>query len=133
PEPQGLKLRADGSYLITGGLGALGLRVARWMVEQGARHLGLTGRRGASSQTQEILSQLEQAGARVLVVKADVSEEGDMVRVLDEIHAAGAPLRGIVHAAGVLDDGILLRQDWDRFANVMGPKVMGSWNLHTLT
>ena len=133
PEPQGVKLRADGSYLITGGLGALGLRVAQWMVDQGARHLVLTGRRGASNQAQDIVSQLEQAGAQVLVVQADVANEQDMVRVLEQINAAAPPLQGIVHAAGVLDDGILLRQDWGRFTTVMAPKVMGAWNLHTLT
>jgi acyl carrier protein/short-subunit dehydrogenase len=66
-------------------------------------------------------------------VKADVSKVEDVARVLEEIKLSGAPLRGIVHAAGVLSDGILLQQQWDRFVQVMAPKVLGGWNLHTLT
>jgi acyl transferase domain-containing protein len=132
-EAAGVKLLAEGSYLITGGLGALGLRVARWLVEQGARHLVLVGRRGATPEAQAVVSGLEGGGARVMVVKADVSKCEDVARVLEEIKVSGAPLRGIIHAAGVLSDGILLQQQWDRFAQVMAPKVLGGWNLHTLT
>ncbi|MBR8838432.1 MAG: SDR family NAD(P)-dependent oxidoreductase [Stigonema ocellatum SAG 48.90 = DSM 106950] len=128
-----LSVREDSSYLITGGLGALGFQVAQWMVEQGARYLVLTGRRGAGSATQEAVSQLEQRGAKVLVIKADVSSLADVARVLEEVKASYPPLRGIVHAAGLLDDGVLLQQTWDRFARVMAPKVEGTWNLHTLT
>jgi hypothetical protein len=133
PIPQDVRLRSDGTYLITGGLGSLGLRVAQWIVEQGARHLVLAGRRGASTQAQELLSKLEQAGARVLATRADVANQEDMVRVLEEINASWPPLRGIVHAAGVLDDGILLQQNRERLARVMAPKVNGAWNLHVLT
>jgi thioester reductase-like protein len=131
-ESQGVVFQSDGTYLITGGLGALGLKIARWMVEQGARQLVLISRRGVSSKAQETLSQLEQAGARLLVAQADVSNEEDMVRVLKEVSASMPALRGIVHAAGVLDDGILLQQDWKRFTRVMAPKVKGAWNLHLL-
>jgi malonyl CoA-acyl carrier protein transacylase len=133
PEAKEISFQSDGTYLITGGLGALGLNVARWMVERGVRQLVLTSRRGASSPVQETLSQLEQTGAKVVVAQADVSEEGDMVRILEEIEASMPPLRGIVHAAGVLDDGILLQQDWERFTQVIAPKVKGAWNLHILT
>jgi thioester reductase-like protein len=133
PESQEVALRSDGTYLITGGLGALGLKVAQWMVERGAKQLVLTGRRGASSETQETISQLKQTGAKVLVAQADVSDEGDVVRMLEGIEVSMPPLRGIVHAAGVLDDGILLQQDWERFTRVMNPKVKGTWNLHVLT
>ncbi|MBW4457032.1 MAG: SDR family NAD(P)-dependent oxidoreductase [Nostoc indistinguendum CM1-VF10] len=133
PEPQFVRFRSDASYLITGGLGALGLKVAQWMVKQGARNLVLSGRSGASSQAQSELSQLEQAGAKVIVAQADVSNQEDMVRMLEEVQACMPPLRGIVHAAGIFDDGILLQQDWERFTRVMNPKVAGAWNLHTLT
>jgi thioester reductase-like protein len=133
PESKEVALRSDGTYLITGGLGALGLKVAQWMVEQGARQLVLTGRRGASSQVQETISQLKGSGAKVVVAQADVSDEGDVVRMLEAIEVSMPPLRGIIHAAGVLDDGILLQQDWERFTRVMNPKVKGTWNLHVLT
>jgi myxalamid-type polyketide synthase MxaB len=78
-------IRGDSSYLITGGLGALGLKVARWMVEQGARHLVLTGRRGMSAAVQQEVNQLEQAGAQVLVVKADVSDREDANKLLETV------------------------------------------------
>ena len=132
-EPQVMRFRSDGSYLITGGLGALGLKMADWMVEQGAQHLILTGRRGASGVEHEAVSQLEQAGAQVLVVQADVSKQSDVAKVLEQGRASMPPLRGIVHAAGVLDDGVLLQQNWERFTRVMTPKVKGAWNLHVLT
>ena len=126
-------LREEGTYLITGGLGGLGLQVARWMVERGARHLVLVGRGGASESNRGEISSLEQAGAQVLVVRADVSSAGQMAALFAQIDRDLPLLRGVIHAAGVLDDGVLLQQDWQRFANVMAPKVTGAWNLHTLT
>ncbi|MBE9169055.1 SDR family NAD(P)-dependent oxidoreductase [Pleurocapsales cyanobacterium LEGE 06147] len=127
------KMRPDSSYLITGGLGALGLQVAQWMVKQGARHLVLASRRGPGGATVEAISQLEQAGAKVLVAKVDVSQPEDAIALIDKIHAWGPPLRGIVHAAGVLEDGALLQLDWQCFRRVMEPKVAGAWNLHAHT
>ncbi len=126
-------LRSDATYLITGGLGALGLRVARWMVEQGARYLVLIGRSESSPQTRDALLELRKAGAQVREQRADVSQPADLARVLTEIDQAMPPLRGIVHAAGVLDDGVLLQQDARRLQAVMAPKVAGAWNLHSLT
>ncbi len=133
PENPELPFRSDSTYLITGGLGALGLKVARWMVEQGVGHLVLTGRRGASPQAQEAITRMEQAGAKVLVAQTDVTNQEELVRVLEEVKASMPPLTGIVHAAGILDDGILLQQNWSRFRQVMASKVQGTWNLHILT
>jgi NADPH:quinone reductase-like Zn-dependent oxidoreductase/NADP-dependent 3-hydroxy acid dehydrogenase YdfG len=128
-----MELRADGSYLITGGLGSLGLQVAKRFVERGARHLILAGRSEPSVHAQEVLRELEQAGARVQVVRADVARTEDAERLVAEAEASGIPLRGVVHAAGVLADGVLLTQTWDRFGPVLAPKVAGAWNLHRLT
>ncbi|MCF2149628.1 type I polyketide synthase [Desmonostoc muscorum LEGE 12446] len=128
-----LKFNSESSYLITGGLGALGLVVARWMVEGGARNLVLTTRKGISNDTREAIIELEQAGAKVLVVKADVSQPEDVAGILAKIKVSYPPLRGIIHAAGVLDDGLLLKQTWQSFEQVMAAKVTGSWNLHELT
>jgi acyl transferase domain-containing protein/acyl carrier protein len=126
-------IKGDSTYLITGGLGALGVKVAHWMVEQGARYLVLTGRRGATEAVQQELNQLEKAGAQVLVVKADVSQWEDTSRLLNEIQEKMPPLRGIIHAAGMLQDAMLQRQTWESFSQVMAPKVQGTWNLHALT
>ena len=127
------QIQADRSYLLTGGLGGLGLEVARWLVEQGARQLVLTGRTGVTTATtQQAIQALEQAGAKVLVVQADVTQPGDVARVLAESQAL-APLAGIFHLAGVSEYGTLLQQSATRFANVIAPKVFGTWHLHTAT
>ena len=133
PTRPGPGIRSEGAYLITGGLGGLGLTVARWLVAQGARNLVLLGRREPTAEAREAIAEMEAQGARVRALRADVSRPEDITRVLAEIAASLPPLRGIVHAAGVLDDGVLLEQDLERFATVMAPKVAGAWTLHTHT
>ena len=126
-------LRAEGTYLITGGSGGLGLRVAGRFFEKGARHIALMGRTKPEGPALEKIEELRRAGAEVVTVQADVAQEEQLARALAEIERAMPPLKGIVHAAGVLDDGALLQQDWEQFARVLSPKVAGAWNLHTLT
>lgn len=133
PESSTLTFRSDSSYLITGGLGALGLKVAQWMVAQGARQLVLTTRRGPSSEAQETLSQLERSGARVLTIQADVTNQGDMGKVLEAIEALMPPLRGIVHAAGVPGYEFIKDMALNTLESVLRPKVVGAWILHQLT
>lgn len=126
-------IQPDGSYLITGGLGALGLKVANWLVTQGVRHLVLAGRRGiATPVAQAAVTQFEQAGVQVCVLNADVTQPADVARLIAACQTLG-PLRGVVHAAGVLADGVLTQQTWARFVQVMGPKITGAWNLHLAT
>nr|VFJ62646.1 MAG: Acyl transferase domain-containing protein [Candidatus Kentron sp. DK] len=126
-------LNPDSSYLITGGLGGLGLEVAKWMVGEGARHLVLTGRSTPSEEARGIITELEAAGAEVRVIGADISDREQVARLLAEMEAAMPPLAGIIHSAGVLDDGVLREQTLDRFDKVMAPKVAGGWLLHSLT
>ncbi len=135
PSGEPVTFRSDGTYLITGGLGGLGLAVAQWMVQQGARRLVLMGRSGVSSAAaEEALDAMKKVGAQVLVAQADVAQEEQVARVLLEItDRSMPPLRGIVHAAAVLDDGILLQLNQERFKTVMAPKINGAWNLHALT
>ncbi|MFC1975071.1 type I polyketide synthase [Chloroflexota bacterium] len=125
--------QADATYLISGGLGGLGIEMAKWLVARGARHLVLVGRSGATETSLDAVHKLEEVGAQIVIAQADVSRREQMARVLAKIDEAGLPLRGIIHAAGVVDDGVLLRQNWERFAHVMAPKVDGAWNLHLLT
>jgi acyl transferase domain-containing protein/acyl carrier protein len=132
-EPKIQNLKSDSTYLITGGLGGLGLKVAQWLADQGARNLVLVGRSGASRHSAKQLSKLKQAGVQVVIAEADISQEAEVRNVLAEIAVSQPPLRGIIHLAGVLDDGVLLNQDWQRFAKVMAPKVAGAWNLHSQT
>ncbi|WP_338866151.1 type I polyketide synthase [Myxococcus stipitatus] len=127
-ERQGI--RADSTYLITGGLGGLGLSVARWMVEQGARNLALVGRTAPSSRAEDVIRALEAVGARVHVSAADVSREEDVERLFVDLRTHLPPLRGIVHAAGLLDDHTALELSESHFRKVAAPKVHGAWNLH---
>ncbi len=128
-----VEFHKDKTYLITGGLGALGLLTANWLVSRGAGHLVLVGRRDISETVRESVRSLEQAGARVVVVKADVSDKQDAARVLETIQASMPPLGGIIHAAGTVSDSFLFRMDWGRLKHVLSPKVQGAWHLHQLT
>jgi NADPH:quinone reductase-like Zn-dependent oxidoreductase/acyl carrier protein len=125
--------RADATYLITGGHGGLGLAVARWLVEKGARHLVLLSRSGSSPASEEVSVDLMAKGASVATIQADISNETDLARALSEIRGTMPPLRGVIHAAGVLDDRLFLNLDADSFRRVLAPKVLGAWNLHCLT
>jgi acyl transferase domain-containing protein/NADPH:quinone reductase-like Zn-dependent oxidoreductase/NAD(P)-dependent dehydrogenase (short-subunit alcohol dehydrogenase family)/SAM-dependent methyltransferase/acyl carrier protein len=128
-----LPVGSQSTYLITGGLHGLGLMTAQWLVERGARHLVLTGRREPDSDCAETLRTLESKGVQVRVARADASDGDLMTRLMADVRATMPPLRGVIHSAGVLDDGVLLQQNWGRFAAVFAPKVQGSLLLHQLT
>jgi NAD(P)-dependent dehydrogenase (short-subunit alcohol dehydrogenase family)/acyl carrier protein len=132
PRPA-LGLSAQATYLVTGGLGALGLLTARWLVRCGARHLLLVGRSAPSAEALDAVAAMRAAGAEVCIRHADIAVAEAVQALLTETAHSMPPLRGIVHAAGVLDDGVLLRQTRERFAAVMAPKVAGTWFLHTYT
>jgi acyl transferase domain-containing protein/acyl-CoA synthetase (AMP-forming)/AMP-acid ligase II/NADPH:quinone reductase-like Zn-dependent oxidoreductase/acyl carrier protein len=126
-------LRADRTYLITGGLGGLGLLVAQWMVEQGARRLVLMGRSAPAPAVAEVLERLRLAGAQITIARADVSEAAQLANVLADSARALPPLGGIMHAAGVMDNDVLLQLDRQRFEAALRPKIAGAWNLHQQT
>lgn len=130
---RGELVRRDGSYLIVGGLGALGLEVANWLIDRGAEHLVLTSRREASPEMQEAIQKMRRTGATVEAIAADAADPESANRLIERIAATMPPLRGIVHAAGILDDGVLQQQNWQRFKRVMDSKVAIAWNLHCLT
>ncbi|MBP9051375.1 MAG: type I polyketide synthase [Ilumatobacteraceae bacterium] len=132
-KPTSAHIRADGSYVVTGGLGGLGLTVAAWLVEQGARHLTLAGRSASSPAAEATIADLEAAGATVRVVTADVAGDTAVQRVLATATAGGAQLRGVFHLAGVIDDGALGQQTWTRFERVLAPKLTGALLLDRAT
>lgn len=129
-EQRKIAVRPDRTYLLTGGLGGLGLSLAQWLVEQGARSLVLVGRKGPSAQARVAIQSMEQAGARVHCAQADVSRESDVEQLFAMVRREMPPLAGIVHAAMVLDDHTLLEQSQESFARVYAPKALGAWNLH---
>ncbi len=127
-----IALSSRASYLVTGGLAGFGLAVAQSLVSAGARHLVLASRSGAATiESKQAIAALRRQGAKVLAVKADVSREQDVIRLLTRIARTLPPLRGVFHAANVLDDGLILDLTPERFARVMNAKAIGAWNLHS--
>jgi amino acid adenylation domain-containing protein len=127
------EIRPDATYLITGGLGGLGLAVADWLVTQGARTLALVGRNAPDETARQAITRMEQAGARVWIQQTDVADGAAMEALFAELHRDWPPLAGVIHAAGVLDDAALRDQDWAHFERVMAAKIDGAWHLHRLT
>jgi NAD(P)-dependent dehydrogenase (short-subunit alcohol dehydrogenase family)/acyl carrier protein len=122
----------DATYLITGGLGGLGLATAAWLAGQGASHLLLMGRSRPTAAAQEQVDALTAQGVTVTLAQGDVSRRAQVQEVLAQIDRR-YPLRGVIHSVGVLDDAALLDQSWARFTPVLAPKVAGAWHLHELT
>ena len=128
--PVRLKFRNDAAYLITGGLGGLGLILVQHIVNNGGRHIVLLSRSTPGIAARQQIEELESSGAHITIVQGDVSIDKDVARVFTLINTMLPPLKGVFHAAGILDDGIIAQQTWERYTRVMAPKVWGSWLLH---
>jgi acyl transferase domain-containing protein/acyl carrier protein len=134
PLPEGsAAVRADGSYLISGGLGALGLRVAEWLIQKGARSLVLAGRRPPTPGVEAVLERLRAAGARIVARSLDVADAGEVRGLLDEVGESLPRLRGVVHAAGIAGYEPVAGLTDAALASVLRPKVSGAWALHEAT
>jgi acyl transferase domain-containing protein/NADPH:quinone reductase-like Zn-dependent oxidoreductase/thioesterase domain-containing protein/acyl carrier protein len=126
-------VRKDGTYLVTGGLGALGLQVAGWLADEGAGAIALVSRRRESPEVADQLAAIRNKGSRVVVLPGDVTDAASLAAALGQLPGERPPLRGVVHAAGVLADGVLADMDLEQFDRAMRPKVQGAWNLHVAT
>ncbi|MDH6145477.1 acyl transferase domain-containing protein/acyl carrier protein, partial [Kitasatospora sp. GP30] len=125
--------RPSGTTLVTGGTGALGAQVARWLARSGAEHLLLTSRRGPDApEAAELRAELTALGVSVSIVACDVADRAAVERLLAEIPAE-LPLTAVMHVAGVVDDGVLDSLTPARFERVLGPKATAAWHLHELT
>ncbi|MFC3456147.1 SDR family NAD(P)-dependent oxidoreductase [Amycolatopsis speibonae] len=130
----GTPVRSDRTYVLTGGLGGLGRTVARWLAEQGARHLVLVGRSGATTPAAEqLLTDLTGEGVEVRVEKADVGDHAQVRALLTDVRADMPPIAGILHAAADFDDVLLSNTDAARLIAATRPKANGAWNLHRET
>ncbi|WP_321913006.1 SDR family NAD(P)-dependent oxidoreductase [Paraburkholderia sp. J11-2] len=130
-----LSLDPHAAYLIVGGTGGLGYASARWMIARGARHLTLASRGGKldAAKQQELERWRAEHGVTVTVVTCDVTDAAALDRLVDTIEARGTPLKGVLHSAMRIDDGLLRNIDDARMAAVLEPKVAGAWNLHRAT
>jgi acyl transferase domain-containing protein/NADPH:quinone reductase-like Zn-dependent oxidoreductase/acyl carrier protein len=132
--PTPLRPHDDRSYLITGGLGALGLHTASYLAQLGAGDIVLTSRRTPDPATQQAIAEItERYHCRIHTFAADVGDEVQVRDLLERIRAELPPLAGVAHLAGVIDDALLPQQNLERFRTTFAPKAFGAWHLHLLT
>ena len=146
-ESQSFQFRPDATYLITGGTGFLGLKLAQWMVEQGTRQLVLIGRKGLpkredwpnldreSNEWKQVqaIQLMEEKGASVTVYASDVADHAQMSSIIKQVNTTQKPLRGIIHAAGLSGEHKLSQMNYKVFESLLSPKTVGTWVLHQLT
>ncbi|HEY2001214.1 MAG TPA: SDR family NAD(P)-dependent oxidoreductase, partial [Acidobacteriaceae bacterium] len=123
----------DASYLITGGLGGIALKVAEWMAENGAGHLALVSRRAVNEGAAQVIRRIEAAGSRVQVLRADITRQSELDLALSMLRETGQVLKGVVHTAAVVDNALIRDLTPEMFRSVMAPKIEGTWRLHEAT
>ncbi|WP_438001783.1 type I polyketide synthase [Sorangium sp. So ce185] len=133
PLPSAAAPPVAGAWLVTGGLGALGLAVARWLARQGAEAIVLVGRRPPGEAAARVVDDLSRGGARILVERADVADAEQLAALLARAAGALPPLRGVVHAAGVAERALVTDLAPRALGALLAPKLAGAWNLHRLT
>ena len=126
-------LREDRTYLVTGGLGGIGCAVAGQLADRGAKTIVLNGRRVPDAFAEDTIRALEARGVTVRVELADMTDGAAVDAMLARLDAELPPLAGVIHSVGVLSDGALANQSWERFEKVLWPKVLGAWHLHRAT
>ncbi|WP_321884437.1 SDR family NAD(P)-dependent oxidoreductase [Paraburkholderia bannensis] len=134
-EAGALRCDAGGAYLVIGGTGGLGFATARWMVARGARHVTLASRSGTLSDAAraEVARWNDESGVQTHVVSCDVTNAAAVQKLVAQIAARGTPLKGVLHSAMHIDDGLVRNLDDARFEAVLAPKLAGAWNLHRAT
>lgn len=135
PKPTHLALDPRAAYLVAGGTGGLGFATARWLVAKGARHVVLASRGGALSEELAVQAQQwhEELGVVVTVNSCDLTDGAAVAALVEQIERSGTPLKGVVHSAMTIADGLIANLDDERFGSVLAPKVAGAWNLHRAT
>ncbi|MFC8663674.1 SDR family NAD(P)-dependent oxidoreductase [Streptomyces sp. NPDC057199] len=131
--PERTVVRPGGGYVVTGGTGGLGLATARWLAERGAGCVVLNGRSVPGPDTVRGIEEIRATGTRVVVVLGDIAEPGVADLVMRAVTEVGAQVRGVVHAAGVLDDALVTDLDAERIRRVWSAKAVGAWRLHLAT
>ena len=134
PTKRKLHLPATATYLVTGGLSGFGLKTAEWLTGKGARHLVLVSRRGpVLPEAQAAIATLRALGVEVHAVSCDVTDKNALSALLSEIRATMPPLRGLFHAAMVIEDGLIRNMSREQIHAVLAPKILGAQYLHQLT
>jgi acyl transferase domain-containing protein len=123
----------DGTHLVTGATGGIGLSLVRWLADQGARHLALMARHQPNDEAERVFAALRDEGVQVSFFQADVARESELAEAFSRMEDSMPALRGVYHLAGVFDDSVVTGLKWEQFEKVFAPKVWGSWNLHAQT
>jgi NADPH:quinone reductase-like Zn-dependent oxidoreductase/acyl carrier protein len=132
--PAQLELRGNRTYLVTGGLTGFGLKAAKWLAAKGAKYLVLAGRRGiATEEAGAALAEFEKAGVTVLPAACDVSDEQAITELFGQLAKSMPKMGGVIHAAAVIEDSLIRNVSHAQLHNVLAPKVMGAYHLHSLT
>ena len=126
-------VNSEGTYLITGGQGALASEVISWYLANGANNLILLSRRDPTQKTQQLVELAAKQGSKIECLAIDVSDLKLLKNLFAEFGKTKPKLNGIIHAAGVLDDGLIQNQTWQRFLPLLKSKIIGAWNLHQLS
>ena len=127
------RLRQDGTYLVTGGMGGIGCALAEWLAERGAGTVVLNGRRPPDAAAERAIEALRARGFNIEVEIADVTDAAALDAMLERMDETLPPLAGVIHSVGVLADAALGNQSWEGFETVLWPKMLGAWHLHRAT
>ena len=127
-----LTFEENATYLITGGTGGIGFFFAKWLLTKGAKNIILLSRSGGSEVVQDKIKSLNKEGSTIQIEKADINNLNALGKIINQI-PTDKPLKGIFHAAAIIDDSAIINLDTDKFYKVLQAKVIGTWNLHQLT
>jgi polyketide synthase 5 len=130
PPENATVLRPDGAYVITGGLGGLGLFLAEQMADRGAGRIVLNGRSAPNADAQEVIERIRRGGTEVEVTRGDIADPDTARRLVEAATATGMALRGVLHGAAVVEDATLPNITDELIDRDWAPKVQGAWNLH---
>ncbi len=125
----GSEIDSHATYVITGGTGALGSLLTKWLIKKGASHIVLVSRHPGDN----INNIPRTEKVQIILKSCDVSSDEQLTNLFDDIKQSLPPVKGVIHGAGVLDDGVIMEQTRQRFESVMKPKISGAWNLHRTT
>ncbi|SYX84230.1 type I polyketide synthase [Paenibacillus alvei] len=129
-EELAIRIDDDAAYLITGGTGSIGQVYTEYLIDRGAKNIILVSRSKASGKLLETMSLWKEKGVHITLEQADVSDEADVIAMVQKLKQNNLTIKGVVHAAGIIDDKMIKDQTWNSFENAFKTKVWGSFHLH---